>query len=185
MLRAGLAISVLAVVIYGIVLWFNQLSARTPPASEQHQPSDIDYQLTGFKAVLFDAQGLATQHMEGDQLRHYPFNDKYVIDAPRGVTLQGQQQWQLRSQRATSEQDLSELHWLGDVHVQQAQRSTNTMSLRTEHLVQRPRQHQAQSDTTVHFDANLGEISANAMQLDTMNNQLTLTGRVNGIYQAP
>jgi len=166
---------------FALWLWFNPLPEETDSAQRSYSPQEVDYQIKGFAAVIFDADGKASQQLQGDELRHFPFDDHYEIEQPVGQTLQGIDRWKIKSNSAKSTQGLGELHWQGDVDIQQS--GEQALNMQTDYLLQQPRQQLASTEQGVIVDAASGKIQAQSMQLHTGTSQLQLKGQVNGVYQ--
>ena len=177
----GLALLLAAAGVYALTLWFNALSIESQSAEKSYSPQEVDYQIKGFTAVIFDGDGNASQQLQGETLQHFPFDDHHEIEQPVGQTLQGVDRWKIRSNSAKSAQGLSELHWQGNVDIQQS--GEQALNMQTNYLLQQPRQQLASTEQGVIVNALSGDIKAQSMQLHTGTSQLKLTGQVNGVYQ--
>ena len=155
MVRGLLILCLIAAAIFGISVWFNQLSEHSTEAVATHQPDDIDYQMTGFKAVIFNSDGIATQRIRGEQLKHFPYDNRYEINQPKGETLQGEKQWHIQSDSVTTADGLSELHWRDNVHINQT--AEQSLDMQTSYLIQRPNQHQASTKSGVEMSTLAGK----------------------------
>lgn len=167
--------------VVGLSLWFNSLSSESQSVERSYSPQEVDYQITGFEAVIFDADGKASQELKGDVLRHFPFDDHHEIEAPQGQTLQGVDRWKIQSDSAKSSLGLAELHWQGNVDIQQS--GVQALNMQTNYLLQQPRQQLASTEQGVVVNSTAGTIKAQSMQLHTGTSQLKLKGQVNGVYQ--
>ncbi len=176
----ALAIVLAAACFFALSLWFNTLSQESISASRSYQPQEVDYQIKGFEAVIFDAKGQASQRMQGHTLRHFPFDDRHEIDAPKGQTLQGLDRWKIQSDTAKSSQGLGELHWQGNVNIQQS--GKQALNMQSDYLLQQPREQLASTEQGVVVNASASKITAQAMQLHTGTNQLNLKGQVKSVY---
>lgn len=176
----ALAIALAAACIAALSLWFNSLSRESVSTVRSYSPQQVDYQIKGFEAIIFDAQGQASQRMQGRTLRHFPFDDRHEIDAPRGQTLQGIDRWTIQSDSAKSSQGLGELHWQGNVNIQQS--GEQALTMQSDYLLQQPRAQIASTKQGVVVSASTSDIQAQAMQLHTGTSQLHLKGQVKSVY---
>lgn len=180
MRTTGLAMLFAATCAVALWLWFDSLSSETDSSQRSYSPQEVDYQIKGFTAVIFDAGGKASQQLQGDMLRHFPFDDHHEIEQPVGQTLQGIDRWEINSKTAKSNQSLSELHWQGDVNIQQS--GEQALNMQTDYLLQQSRRQLASTEAGIVVNAASGEMKAQSMQLHTGTSQLKLKGQVNSVY---
>lgn len=182
MRTTGLALLLAITCALGLGLWFNSLAVKPQTTERSYNAQEVDYQIKGFTAVIFNAEGEASQQLKGRFLRHFPFDDRHEIEAPEGQTMQGPERWIITANSAKSSQGLGELHWQGDVNIQQY--GKQALRMQTDYLLQQSRQQLASTDAGIIVNASSGSIQAQSMQLHTGTSQLKLKGQVNGVYQA-
>ena len=174
-------ILLLAACIFALWLWFNSLSKELKSTTKDYKPQEIDYQIKEFKAVIFNTNGQANQQFQGEVLRHFPFDDHLEIEHPKGQTLLGVNRWKIQSNNAKSTRNLSELHWQGNVNIQQL--GQEALSIKTNYLLQQLQQQLASTKQHIIINTASGNIEAQSMQLHTGTSQLTFKGEVNSVYQ--
>ncbi|MGM0563842.1 MAG: LPS export ABC transporter periplasmic protein LptC [Pseudomonadota bacterium] len=164
-------------------LWLRD-SADTGPAASEAAAGDSDYQIQQFKARIYDEQGVLSQTLRGDALIHYPREQRYTIEQPRGASYAPggeQQRWRIRSEHAEASDDLEELIWQDEVVLSQTE--GGGWVLNTPWLQQHSRRQTAYSDRGVDLVNGASTGSGREMTLDLREEQFTLRGEVESRYE--
>lgn len=181
MRTAGLIGLLLLALGSAFALWFDRLSQEQTAAPRQFSPEETDYVMHQFTAVIYDAAGQPSQELSGKRMQHYPFDNRFEVIEPVGVTTQGEQHWKITAARAIASNNLDELKWLGGVNLSQTQ--PDSALIKTPELLQHPRQYVARSDKGVKLSTEQSQIQAEGLHLNTRTSKLTLKGHVQSSYQ--
>lgn len=164
-------------------LWLRD-SADSDPADTTTAAGDSDYQMRRFSARIYGENGQLSQTLRGDALFHYPVEQRYTIERPRGASYApgGEQTtWQIRAERAEASDDLEELIWQDEVVLTQTQ--SDGWMLSTPWLRQNSRLQTAYSDRGVRLVNGFSTGTGRELNVQLQREQFTLEGDVESRYE--
>lgn len=116
--------------------WLVENSPRPPgPVVERPVSADPDYTMSRFALERFDAGGRLKLRIEGAEMRHYPADDRFEVDAAqiRAIAPDGRVTL-AQARRAVGSGDGSELQLLGGAQVTSTDAAGTPLVMRGEFL---------------------------------------------------
>jgi lipopolysaccharide export system protein LptC len=158
--------------------WLVENSPRPPgPVVERPVSPEPDYTMTRFALERFDAQGRLKLRIEGAQLRHYPADDRFEVDAAqiRAVAPDGRVTL-AQARRAVGSGDGSELQLLGGAQVTSTDARGQPLVMRGEFLHIFLVTEQVKSHLPVQVTMGASELRAAGLEYDHPTQRLELKG---------
>jgi lipopolysaccharide export system protein LptC len=158
--------------------WLVENSPRPPgPVVERPVSPEPDYTMTRFALERFDAQGRLKLRIEGAQLRHYPADDRFEVDAAqiRAVAPDGRVTL-AQARRAVGSGDGSELQLLGGAQVTSTDARGQPLVMRGEFLHVFLVTEQVKSHLPVQVTMGASELRAAGLEYDRPTQRLELKG---------
>lgn len=158
--------------------WLVENSPRPPgPVVERPVSPDPDYTMTRFALERFDAQGRLKLRIEGAEMRHYPADDRFEVDAAqiRAVAPDGRVTL-AQARRAVGSGDGSELQLLGGAQVTSTDARGQRLVMRGEFLHAFLVTEQVKSHLPVQVTLGGSELRAAGLEYDHPAQRLELKG---------
>lgn len=143
-----------------------------------------DYAISEISGTQINEQGQIVRQITAKSLQHFADNDETHINTPV-VTLyqQGQAQWRVSAEKATSREDNQYLTLDNKVVAQQLQGLA--LRLETDSLTTEPNKHLLYTQTPVVVHSPQGEIRSLGLQANTQEGTINFIGQVRGTYVLP
>ncbi|MBX3599215.1 MAG: LPS export ABC transporter periplasmic protein LptC [Rubrivivax sp.] len=158
--------------------WLVENSPRPPgPVVERPVSPDPDYTMTRFALERFDAEGRLKLRIEGAEMRHYPADDRFEVDAAqiRAIAPDGRVTL-AQARRAVGSGDGSELQLLGGAQVTSTDGRGQTLVMRGEFLHAFLVTEQIRSHLPVQVRLGASELRAAGLEYDHPTQRLELKG---------
>lgn len=158
--------------------WLVENSPRPPgPVVERPVSPDPDYKMTRFALERFDAQGRLKLRIEGAEMRHYPADDRFEVDAAqiRAIAPDGRVTL-AQARRAVGAGDGSELQLLGGAQVTSTDARGQPLVMRGEFLHAFLVTEQVRSHLPVQVTLGASELRAAGLEYDHPTQRLELKG---------
>jgi lipopolysaccharide export system protein LptC len=158
--------------------WLVENSPRPPgPVAERPVSADPDYSMTRFALERFDADGRLKLRIEGAEMRHYPSDDRFEVDAAqiRAVAPDGRVTL-AQARRAVGSGDGSELQLVGGAQVTSTDASGQPLVMRGDFLHAFLVTEQVRSHLPVHVTLGATDLRAGGLHYSHPDRRLELKG---------
>lgn len=136
-----------------------------------------DFFLEDFQMQQFDEQGVLSYRMAGQRLEHYPKVGNSKINKPdMSIHPETESPWRIESELAVILPEANdEMRFTGQVYIRRPKTAVvKPISLRTEHLLLKPRAEIMQSEATVVIVSQGARIQGSQLFADLKHGQMTL-----------
>lgn len=185
--RVTLLLTLLSALALGS-FWLYEVMRRAAeegePARERKEP---DFYVENFSYIKMDPTGKAQYHFSGARLTHNPQDDSYDITQPVVRSLDSTEPpMTIRSQRATLNNDNSEVHLHDDVRLDRpASPANEALQVTSDYLLLLTEEDVVKTDRPVDITMGQSKLSGTGMVANNATRELRLTSNVHGTYQAP
>ncbi|MDQ1316123.1 MAG: lipopolysaccharide export system protein LptC [Pseudomonadota bacterium] len=167
----------------GLSFWIER-AVQAPANGSQAAKTDPEGIMENFDALRTDAAGNPQYRLTAKRLRHYSGSKLTEMESPRFARLDEEAgEVSAVSQHATVSPEGDEVNLRGDVSVVRAARpGQSAMTLRTEQLIVFPERDLLRSPGAVSLRDDTLDLRAGAMEYNTRQRVIKLTGRVHARY---
>jgi lipopolysaccharide export system protein LptC len=186
--RITMYLPVVIIALLALGTWWlaRNTPALAPPTAEAPAKHEPDYYMHNFSVKNFDATGVLSSEVAGNEARHFPDTDVLEIDGARIRSFKLGRTTTASAQRAYSKGDGSEVQLVGNAVVVRdagpdAQgRSMPRMEFRSEFLHAFLSTEQIKSNKSVSIRRDQDVFTADSLQYDNLDRVALLQGRVKG-----
>ncbi len=164
--------------------WWLVENAPQPPGPAVQRPvsADPDYTMDRFSLERFDADGRLKLRIEGEQMRHYPADDRFEVDGARIRAISPDGRVTVaQAQRAIGSGDGSELQLVGGARVDSTDASGAPLLVRGEFLHAYLHTEQLRTHLPVTVQHGGGELRAAGLEYDHASGRLELKGPMRAV----
>lgn len=182
--RGSLWLPLVILLLLAALSYWIERSVQLSDNGSDTERTDPEGIMENFDALSTDAAGRPQYRLTARQLKHYSGNKRTELESPRLVQFDAKTgEVSVMAQQATVSPDGDEVDLRGDVHVLRAARAgQSALSLETAQLLVFPKRNLLRSPGPVQIsDANLN-VRARAMEFNSKQRIIKLTGRVQARY---
>lgn len=168
--------------------WLYEVMRRAADDAEPERVrKEPDFYVENFSYIKMGPSGKAQYHFSGARLTHNPQDDSYDIAQPVVNNLDSAKPpMTIRSQRATLNNDNSEVHLYDNVRLDRpASPANEAMQVRSEYLLLLTEEDVVKTDRPVDITMGQSKLTGTGMVANNATRELHLTSNVHGTYQAP
>lgn len=182
--RGSLWLPLAILLLLAAISYWLERSVQLPDNGNGSERKDPEGIIENFDALSTDATGRPHYRLTARKLKHYSEGKRTELESPRLVQFDDKTgEVSVVAQQATVSPDGHEVDLRGNVHVVRAARAGQSdLSLKTARLLVFPKRNQLSAPGPVDIsDANLN-VHASAMEFDSKQRIIKLTGRVQARY---
>lgn len=168
--------------------WLYEIMRRaTDEALPNSARKEPDFYVENFSYIKISPTGKAQYHVSGSRLTHNPQDESYdmVLPVVRNVNNTAPPMT-IRSERATANNDNSELHLYDNVHLDRpASPQNEALHVTSEYMLVLPDDDIVKTDKPVEITLGTSKLTGTGMLANNATRELHLANNVHGTYQAP
>lgn len=177
-------LSALALASFWLFEVMRRAADETSPDAKRTEP---DFYAENFSYIKISSTGKAQYHISGTRLTHNPQDDSYDITLPVIRNVRGEEPpLTIRSERATVNNDNSQVHLYDDVQMDRPSSPRNQpMHVTSEYMLVLPDDDIVKTDKPVEITLGSSRLTGTGMLANNATRELHLASNVHGTYQAP
>lgn len=141
-----------------------------------------DYYLEEFTTRKFDTAGMLQYRVSGKSLLHFPEDGRSEITAPNVILLREGIRWDITSARGQMLREPDTFTLIGNVQIERAGESVDSMSIRTESLSVHTDNNEVSTDQPIEVIANGWRMRSVGLQSKLDDGKLIFLSEVTGHY---
>lgn len=149
------------------------------------QQTQSDYYLEDFTTRKFDVNGNLEYRVSGENLLHFPDDDRSEITAPTVILLRDDIRWDIHSLRGELRRAPDTFTLNGEVKLERAIQGENVLSIRTERLSVRTDTNEVSTDSPIEVVGDGWRMHSVGMESSIDEGKLIFLSKVKGHYDAP
>lgn len=172
-----------------LVLW-SLLSSDDEPEKElmtplsSHVNPASDYGMTNFTMTIMDENGIPARVIDGEEMTHYPDDDRTEIIMPKAHFIENEQDtWLITSQHGKTHGKGEQILLTGDVVITRV--DNDDIKLETEELTLNTENNTAYTNEAVKIASPYGATNSVGLHATLKDETINLHSKVKGQYDAP
>lgn len=185
--RLAVILSLLSALALGSFWLFEVMRRATDGTTQDAKRTEPDFYVENFSYIKISSTGKAQYHISGTRLTHNPQDDSYDITLPVVRNVRGEEPpITIRSERATVNNDNSQLHLYDNVHMDRPPSPQNEpLHVTSEYMLVLPDDDIVKTDKPVQITLGNSTLTGTGMLANNATRELHLASNVHGTYQAP